>query len=313
MSGLIWAGIGRGISDAGTSVGNAMMRKLEREQDMERELRADKRLEDRETRAEERKEAALKRDADIYAEAETAAPGVGDERRFAKFKADLGESALSPEDQRKIFDEQYNQRKVGNFEGADSYLERYSKLKEDMLGEIRRRGGSSGLINQATAEYKAVLEAEKSADRIDLDERKFAATEERRAREFAALLPIKQQTADAGTTRAERPPASGAGSAPRVQSTKVDSSGNMVAIMSDGSTKQLGIRASEFDGRIARLVTDMGKADFSFGRLPEEEKRRRAVERLTGSTSVSNAANTGDNSKVGGTAAPKKDFSNLWK
>jgi hypothetical protein len=307
MSGLIWAGIGKGISDAGTTVGNAMMRKLENEQAMERELRAEKRIEDREVRAEERKEAALRRDADIYAEAEAAAPGVGDERRFAKFQADLGESALTPEEQRKVFDEQYNQRKVGDFEGADSYLERYSKLKEDMLGQIRRRGGSSGLIAQATGEYKAVLEAEKSADRIAFDERKFEASEDRRSKEFAALLPIRQQTADAGTTRAERPPASGAGSAPRVQSTKVDSNGNMVAIMNDGTTRQLGIKAGEFDGRIARLITDMSKADFSFGRLPEDEKRRRAVERLTGSASVPNAAKPGDN-QTGATRPPLSQF-----
>lgn len=227
MSGLIWKALGKGITDSTSVLASMMMKdnadRAAEERTLRAEERADKRLEEREIRAQDRKEADLKRDADIYAKAEAAAPGVGDERRFAKFKADLGESALSEEEQRSVFESQYNQRKVGAFEGADRYLERYSKLKEDVLGEIRKGGGSSGLITQATAEYKSALESEKAADRLAFDERRLEATEARRDREFAALLPIRQQTAQAATTRAERPTGGGSGGVTESNITQAES------------------------------------------------------------------------------------------
>jgi len=165
MSGLIWQAVGKSISDAGGMYGNYMMRQAEDQQREAREIA-------REERALARTEAAAKKDADIYAEAEARAPGIGEERRFAKFKADLGETDMPEEDVRKVFDSQYNQRKTGDFEGADRYVERYSKEKEDVLNEIRRMGGSSGLINQARESQKAALTAETAADRLAFDERR---------------------------------------------------------------------------------------------------------------------------------------------
>ena len=165
MSGLIWQAVGKSISDAGAMYGKYQMSQAEDQQREARELA-------REERAEARKEAAAKKDADIYAAAETAAPGIGEERRFAKFKADLGETDMPEEDVRKVFDSQYNQKKTGDFEGADRYVERYSKEKEDVLNEIRRMGGSSGLINQARESQKSALTAETAADRLAFDERR---------------------------------------------------------------------------------------------------------------------------------------------
>ena len=172
MSGLIWQAVGKSISDAGAMYGNYNIRQAEEQQREAREIA-------REERAEARKEAAAKKDAEIYDAAEAAAPGIGEERRFAKFKADLGETDMADEDVRKVFDSQYNQKKVGDFEGADRYVERYSKQKEDVLNEIRRMGGSSGLINSARESQKSALDAEKAADRLAFDEKK----EERRAEE----------------------------------------------------------------------------------------------------------------------------------
>ena len=226
MSGLIWAGIGKGIADAGQTFGTYMAKDIEdrrrdtlealrEERQAAREMARDERLtareEDREIRKDARTEAAALKDADIYAKAEAAAPGVGEARRFEKFKKDVGQTDMAEEDLRTVFKNQYDQTKVGTFEGADRYVERYSKQKEDVLSEIRRRGGSSGLINQAVAEVKGAREAERAADKLAFDEKRLNEVEQRRRDEFKALLPIKQQTADASTTRANKP-AGGSGS-----------------------------------------------------------------------------------------------------
>jgi len=74
----------------------------------------------------------------------------------------------------------------------------------------------------------------------------------------------------------------GAGGALKVRSTKVDDAGNMIAIMSDGSTKPLGIKSGDYNNKIASTIATMAKNDYKFSKLPESEKRAAALERLTG-------------------------------
>ena len=309
MSGLILAGIGRGISDAGQTFGSAMMRELENERrealEALREERLIAREEARETRAVKRVEDAAIKDANIYAEAEKSAVGVGDERRFAKFKKDVGQTDMADADLRKVFDEQYNQRRVGNFEGGDRYAERYSREKQDVLDEIRRMGGSSGLINQAQATVKATQEAERASDRLAFDQnradRRDAQTE-RRLDLMEERITSQNKT---DVIRANKPAGgggSGGSGAPKVRSTYTNNEGNKVAVMSDGSEKTLG-KAGDFDKSVANLVNTMSKNDYSFGKLPEAEKRQKAIERLTGGTS---APRSGDNA---GTRPPLSSFS----
>jgi hypothetical protein len=314
MSGLILAGIGRGISDAGQTFGNAMMRDYEmtRREALEalREERQGAREEAREVRAVNRVEAAALKDANIYAEAEKSAVGVGDTRRFEKFKKDLGQTDMADEDLRKVFNEQYDQRKVGNFEGADRYVERYSKQKEDVLNEIRRAGGSSGLINQAVAELKGVREAERAADRLTFEQKRAdtrdAQVDARNAQNDRRLDLMEERITSQNKTdviRANKPTGgSGGSSAPKVRSTYTNNQGDKVAVMSDGSEKTLG-KAGDFDKSVATLVTNMSKNDYTFSKLPEAEKRQKAIERLTGGTS---APRSGDNA---GTRPPLSSFS----
>lgn len=94
----------------------------------------------------------------------------------------------------------------------------------------------------------------------------------------------------------ERPRESGRGGGgsagnrpPTVRSTYVNGEGFRVAVMSDGTEKALG-RAGDFDNRVANLITRMAKDDFKFAKLPESEKRRIAIERLTGASSSSGAS-----------------------
>lgn len=286
MSGLIWAGIGKGIADAGSTFGGAMMKGIEEERRMQQEaLREDrliKREEEREQRKEDRIEAAAKKDAEIFRKAEESAPAIGDKRRFEKFKADVGQTDMTEEELRGVFDSQYNQRKVGNFEGADRYVERYSKQKEDVLNEIRGLGGSSGLINQATNVYKATLDAERAADKQALDEKR----EDRRDREARdryeqtdRRLDILSRNADSNRIRADRTGGGADGGSAKVRSTYTDDSGQKVAVMSDGSTKVLG-KAADYNKSVANLIATREKNDFQFKNLPEEEKKSWATGRL---------------------------------
>ena len=94
--------------------------------------------------------------------------------------------------------------------------------------------------------------------------------------------------------------------APRVQSTKEDSEGNMILIMSDGTTKPLlgsdgkAVRSSAFNKEVSKIITKMEEDDSAFRKLPADEKRKKAEERLTGraSSNANPAADTGLKAKV---------------
>jgi hypothetical protein len=308
MSGLIFAGIGKGIADAGQTFAQAGMRQYEMDRQDEREGLREERLLKRQEALDElkaaREETKLRKDADIYAQAETNAPAIGEQRRFGKFKTDVGQTDASEEELRKVFDEQYNQRKVGNFEGADRYAERYSKQKEDVLNEIRRMGGSSTAIKEGRESYKATVDAETRADKEVLDRRR----EDRRdvqaqqtAEYQTGMVAAAMRRADASVISAEKPRGGGADGSAKVRSTYTDDQGNKIAVMSDGSTKTLG-RGMDFDKQVSSLVNTMSKNDYNFGKLPEAEKRQKAIERLTGGAP---APKTSDNA---GTRPPLSSF-----
>jgi hypothetical protein len=202
----MWQAFGKSLSDAGGLIGRYAISQAEEQQREAREIA-------REERAEARKEAAAKKDAEIYSAAEAAAPGIGEDRRFAKFKADLGDTDMADEDVRKVFDSQYNQKTVGDFEGADRYVERYSKEKEDVLNEIRRMGGSSGLINQARESQKAAVTAETAADRLAFDQKKADRKDEIdrknleiRDKQVDALIKKGQSSGDSGSSSSRKDP-----------------------------------------------------------------------------------------------------------
>lgn len=78
---------------------------------------------------------------------------------------------------------------------------------------------------------------------------------------------------------------------PRVQSTKEDSNGNMVLIMSDGTSKPLleadgkPMQSAAFNKEVARTITKMEEESSKFKNLSEKEKRAQAQERITGKIS----------------------------
>jgi hypothetical protein len=318
VSGLIFAGLGKGIADAGATFGNAMMRDYELtrqdalaalrderlgKREEARDVRTAQRAEDASIRVEDRKEAAAMRDANISAAAEDAAPGIGEDRRFAKFQKDLGATEMPEEQLRQVFDQQYDQRKVGDFAGAERYSERYSKQREDVLNEIRRTGGSSGLINSARDSQKLAVDAEKTSDRLNFEDRRLQEQETRRREEFNRELPIKQQSANAATSRAAN---TGDGGVQKIRSTYTNNKGERIGVMSDGSSRVIG-QGMEFDKQISDLITTMSKNDYAFNKLPEDEKRIKAIERFTGGAARTPAP------AAASTPGTVKNYSNLWK
>ena len=116
------------------------------------------------------------------------------------------------------------------------------------------------------------------------------------------LSEIQENKAQAGKAAS----GGGGGNKPvRVQSTKEDSDGNMILVMTDGSTKpMLGtdgkpVRSAAFNKEVSKIITKLEEDDSSFKKLSPEEKRKRAEQRLTGkATESAPATNTDLKAKV---------------
>ena len=143
----------------------------------------------------------------------------------------------------------------------------------------------------ATAEYKAgkPLEDIKTTDAIKrkIDEtvtlskdQDFIAGETTLAKaKGAAGITAAQIRAD---SIKDRPAGGAGGKAARVQKTITGENGNVMAVMSDGTTKDLGVKSGDYNKQISNLVTKMAKDDYKFAKLPEADKRKQAEERLRG-------------------------------
>lgn len=328
MSGLIWAGIGKGLADAGSTFGQYMLRDIEdrRRQEAEdrREAQALKRLEEadrikteRETAKEEALQQRVIKDA---AAARARGEEIGRAReavaydKLAESSARAGEEgdiALTKEQLRDLPPElkrQYQSMGLINEKlPLTAEQRRLQAAQDDLTGAMEMGAHSSvikgfqeirkGVLDEIREENRNTREREESRRR---DER-FEASEARREREFKAMMPIRQQNADANTTRAERPAAAGGGAnKPTSVHSTITQGGQVIAVMRDGTTRPLNISSDQFNTTVANLVTKMAKDNSSFSRLPEEEKRRQAIERLAGSASAAPSAAPAPSSAASG-------------
>lgn len=87
--------------------------------------------------------------------------------------------------------------------------------------------------------------------------------------------------------RLERAQNTGTAKGARVHKTITGPDGGVIAIMSDGSQVPLGVTSADFNRSIARIISEMEKNVTGFSKRTEEEKRRIALERLTGGTPAS--------------------------
>ena len=103
------------------------------------------------------------RNAAIYLKAADAAPAAGDERRFQKFKADIGQTDATEDQLRTVFKNQYNQRVVGNFGEADRYTDPASANSQDIVSELRKNAAPATMIVSAQKDHQSLLDAERKA------------------------------------------------------------------------------------------------------------------------------------------------------
>jgi hypothetical protein len=242
-SGLIWAGLGKGIADAGSTYANAMGRGAELQWQAERELERENRLSEREIarderlaarqeeadrrreerdaalqklreESEERKAEALKqRVAKESVEVGQRADQIATERSGKAFDklaessalaGEQGDVALTKDQLRKLAQDdpalgkQYKEMGLIESSMPLSANQRRTQRAEDEATAALQLGAHSSVIEAYGKKRDAVLKeiAEENRDARERSER------EMRDRQFQALLPIRQQQADAGTTRA---------------------------------------------------------------------------------------------------------------
>lgn len=221
-SGLIWAGIGKGISDAGATYGNMMFKAAESELSEQRALQ---RAEALERLKEQMLEERSQKDAAKAIEIDQRATKIGEERATKQLDKDVkglinaqsqiaGDApAVSEEELRKLMEEnpQYREiyRQAGYIDKAPTRNQQRFQAADDSVQAARELGASSTLLKSYQDVRKAVLDEikEENRDRRAAEaeegrDRRAQAAEERRSREFQALLPVRQQQADASTTRA---------------------------------------------------------------------------------------------------------------
>lgn len=216
MGGLILAGIGKGIADAGATVGNSMFRTIESD------LAEQRAIHRQETLDELRHQRTIK-DA---AAAEIEAQRIGQERAAKQGDAAAGKiasiasrvqgdaPAMSQDEIKKLIEENPQHldtyRKAGLVDKAMTPNEQRVQAATDRVQAAMNIGAHSTVIDAFQKQRKDTLEEIRIENQEKKEDRRHemdVAREERRSKEFQALLPIRQQTADAATDRANRPAA----------------------------------------------------------------------------------------------------------
>lgn len=207
-SGLIWAGLGQGIANAGQSVGNAMMKKISDEEAMSRlekqaEL-ADQRAEAKEIRKEQRAEAQAKLDGENYSAALKAAEDMPAKRDAGLLSRASG-MELSPEEMETVKNMSPEARKAYEESGmlkprGDQRLE----FADDAIQAAGSKGASSNVMKSLQDMKAKTLELIKSENNVRATEIKTegaAANLERRLDHQAEQGKLDREAAERRTNR----------------------------------------------------------------------------------------------------------------
>lgn len=218
MSGLIWAGIGKGIADAGATYGNAMFKAAESELADQRAMQRAEALERlKESMLEER----AQRDATKAIEVDARALKIGEERATKQFDTDVkgligkqaqiaGDSpAASEEEIRKLMEEnpQYREvyRQAGYIDKAPTRNETRLQAADDQVQAARELGASSTLLKSYQETKTKLLDTIRLENAERRDDRRYeldTAREDRRDREARDRADYQDRMARAAETRA---------------------------------------------------------------------------------------------------------------
>lgn len=372
-SGLIWAGIGQGISNAGSMYGQAVLQEardnmlLEREKVLE-QLRENRQIKLEETKeenriareerqaqeraAESRKasqiadETARKREEERAARDQEAAAREQEQLSGAAAKVRENNAASASIPQRRSVgkgtitqapqasDQEIQDLIKANPQAYDLYEKAGLIEKAQMRDPNAKEKAVDPRLQRTEDEYNAAvsigahssvlesfdkkrarvldeirLENQEKRDRAraDLENRR----EDRRSNEFASLLPIRQQQADASTTNANRPRGGGgAGADPNKPATTADMQRQVTAAENQLAT-ELGVAKKDVNEeiRILRKRADAGNA-----------QAKATLDRVTPMINELSSANRrmldfkrpSSSSSAGSTSSGRRDYSNLW-
>lgn len=332
MSGLILGGIGKGIADAGASIANMMYRGIELDRQDARDEEKERRLLIRQEALERLKEQMLEeraqKDAAKAIEVDKRATEIGQRRATGALDKLVESSAMAGEQGDIALSKEQLQGVVGSTPGLarqyqgmgliDQNLpltrnERRIQEAEDQVQAARELGASSTLLKSYQDTKKTVLEAIREENREKKSDQQheqtmaqqqrladqFKTSEERRSKEFQALLPIRQQNADANTTRADNS-GKGRGDNSDKPPTGIDLERNAKAA-EKALAMALGVPIKDVPEKVASLKRRNQITDEIQGKL---DNYNSALDRWQGYKNNSSSSSSGS----GG-----KDYSNLWK
>ena len=290
--GMLFAGALTGGANAVGQLADDAIKQRERDQVRQQSImdRRNELLFEMKAKADMARQAELD-DAQKYDGAVGRAERVGDDRRFAKFRDDLratgGGEGMSEEQLREVFNSQYNNKQSTAEAGGTRYMEPESRNKADVLDELRKGGASGGLLKTARDDLASTQRAEQLSRSEALREKQL----EQRDRQFAERLDQQARladdrnrvTLDLAEKRASRG-GDGGGSEPKIRSTKTNADGEVIAVMSDGSTRPLGIQDQAYAKNLANMVQKM-REDSKYRKMGEDELIAIARQRLSGASS----------------------------
>ena len=204
-SGLLWAGLGEGISKAGASIGAYMSKGIEDEEkdkrDEQRQAAAERRQQALLDKKEELEEGKAKKQSEIRRDAEkTAGEGLINQK-FEIYKAKVRDDERNYPGMEPMTDEQLLQAFKEQRVGKDpEYTPTEVERRKAVLEEISKdsRGANYKTIDQASDALTAAEKAEALARSEARKEREQLAREKK----YEADSKISQQRADAATTLA---------------------------------------------------------------------------------------------------------------
>lgn len=183
---------------------------------------------------------------------------------------------------------------------TEAAVERLNELRFDIqnLAAKERRLLDKARFDIANGKFdnveKELQEAEKLRQQRELkqvDYRRQMAMEYGRSERAAETEETRRRGQDMRLQgireRLERAQSTGTAKGARVHKTITGPDGGVIAIMSDGTQVPLGVTSADFNRSIARIMSDMEKSVTGFSKKTEDEKRRIALERLTGGAPAS--------------------------
>ena len=343
MSGLIWAGIGKGIADAGQTFAGYMAKDIEATRLEEREALREERLLKRQEaldqlkadREEAKAEALRKRVATESVEVEqraAAAPArresaaLGrDAQALAKSSAQAGEegdTALSEDQLKGLMQSAPKLResyaKSGIIGGAiQDKTDPRMRAAEDQAQAALEIGAHSSVIDAYSKKRRDVLDQirlENSEKKGDQQYEATMAAIAERGRQADQRLPVLQQQADANTTRANRPAGGGAparADAPDKPATTADLA-RQVTAAKNLLANELGVPTKDIEGEI-KTIRKRADAGNSGAKATLERIQPMISEYNDANNRMLNFKRASTSGAGDGKSTPTKNYSDLWR